>query len=235
MHGKPPPLPPPSPAALKIVCRDVQATLQDVADHPAPRARRIAATYARLYLEDPFLFAWFGLAAFVGTQIFNVLASPALAPLHPMMADGNIRIFQSMLTAALTFRRGLCPEGSLGPAFQLLHRADALARADLPAAAALVAAATRRISTIEQRDIVQPAYALLPRQLSPLVRRTFTFRLGYDSNAPVLRFQGTDPADVAQRLRFTLEEILPAYERRLREDPEWVRADLERIWAEDQA
>ncbi len=213
---------------------EAQAIIQDVIHEPGRRARRIYATYARFYLEDPFIFAWFGLAALVGSQIHNVLNTLATQPLHDMMADGNLRIYRSMAPAALTVKRGRLPEGSLARPFGLLRDADRALLTDPALASCLQAAAIRQISTLEQRDIVQPAYDLLPPPLLPLVTETFSFRLGYDSTAPVMRFKGTDPADPRQRLHFTLNEILPAFDRRLREDPEWVRADIARLWREDQ-
>lgn len=224
----------PPPGFHARIAAEAHAIIQDVINDPERRARRIYATYARFYLEDPFIFAWFGLAAFVGSQIHNVLNTSATRPLHAMMADGNLRIYHSMAPAALAFRRGWLPEGSLARPFGLLLEADRALLTDPARATCLQAAAIRKISTIEQRDIVQPAYERLPPQLLPVVRKTFSFRLGYDSTAPVLSFKGTNPADPGERLRFTLNDILPEFDRRIRQDPEWVRADIARLWRDDQ-
>jgi hypothetical protein len=197
-------------------------------DQPDPRALRISGLYASLYLEDPFLYNWFGLACFVSRQIHEVLALGGFG-LGEMLANGNLAIYQTMMPAALRLRDGQPVPGPLGPAMAQLQGAEALLLEQPNQAQAQADQAVITLCDIEQRQIVQPYYNQLPPIKRALLARVFAFRLGYDSAAPMLDFVGDDPANVEQRVTWMNNTILPVWKKWLGRDAEWVRADVDRV------
>lgn len=197
-------------------------------DQPAPRALRISGLYAALYLEDPFLYNWFGLACFVSRQIHEVLALGGFG-LKEMLSSGNLAIYQTMMPAALRLRDGQPVAEPLGPAIAQLHAAEGFLLAQPAQAQAQADQAVITLCDIEQRQIVQPCYDQLPSISRILLAKVFAFRLGYDSAAPMLEFVGDDPANVEQRVLWMNTTILPAWKQWLARDAEWVRADVDRI------
>lgn len=205
--------------------------LGEFRDRPQERALRIAGIYATIYLEDPFLFRWFGLAAFVARQVNVVLRGTALAmpEFYAMLAEGNLTIYRTMTAGALAFRDGELIAGDLESGYRKLMESDGLARTDLPGADALVQEALLELCEVEQAVIVQPLYEGLSMNLRHFMAQVYVFRLGFDTARPVLKFPGTDPGDLAQRRRWMTSEILPAFQRWQSESPEWLRADCERL------
>lgn len=197
-------------------------------EDPAPRALRIAAIYASLYLEEPLLHQWCGLAAFVARHVSMGLET-GLGSLQEHFADGNISIYQDIIPAFLAFRDGQPVSGRLGPGFDLSREADALARTDLAGAEAKAAAALWHFAVVEQTDMCQPAYDAMGwlgrRALRPFV----LFRFGYDTAAPILRFGGKDPTNLGERLQWVRETIAPAWTRHRQTHEAQIRADLDRI------
>jgi hypothetical protein len=207
---------------------EARALLGELLDKPEPRALKIAGIYAALYLEDPLVFIWHGLACFVARQVNLALAAPSLG-FDGFMGDGNLKIYTSMVGATLSFRRGEKVEGPLEGAFKKLKKARELVERDLMGAEALVEEAIGEQSVVEQRDILQPDYAQLPDIKEKILKQVFCFRLGYDSAAPVLLFNGKSPANLKQRLDWTSSVILPAWKKWRKESAEWVRADVNRV------
>lgn len=212
------------------------ALLGDTLHEPVSRSRRIVELYARMYLEEPFLNRWFGLACFVGRQIHWVLNSGEFAPhleLIQMLGRGNLVIYQSIMGATLQVRDGAPLSGPLAPGFSLLQEADRLAETDLEGAEAKVRRALSALCQVEQRVYVQPEYDTLPPAQYALLDRVFMFRLGFDTGAPVLRFRGKQIVNADIRCRWMEEEVLPVYLRWYDSRREWLRADVDRIrrWA----
>lgn len=212
------------------------ALLGDTAADPVARALRISALYATFFLEEPFLFRWGGIAAFVSYHIHAALQTPTitlsgvLSPdVHEALAAANGAIYDRLMPDWLRFREGLPVHQGMGPGFDELRRADLLVRTDPVAADAHVYAAVEAISRVEQADVVQP----LLDELAPAVQRAlapfYLFRLGLDSAAPTRRFPGTNPVDLDQRWRWTCEDVLPwawfQHQSRARE----LRADADRL------
>lgn len=209
------------------------AMLGDVADKPVPRSLRIAGLYAAFYLEDPFLHRWFGLACFVSRQVHYILDLDdhdlGNLGLPEMLAKGNLAIYSTIVPAALRFRRRERLSGSLAPGFDLLQEADILAGTDGKAAEVKVQQSLLALCDVEQRQIVQPHYNGLPRLTRSLLAHFFSFRLGYDSAGKVLLFDGTDPGDPDQRCNWMIKTILPAFDTWYHQDPEFLRADCDRL------
>ncbi len=205
--------------------------LGEFRDRPPERALRIAGIYATIYLEDPFLFRWFGLAAFVARQVNVVLRGTALTmpEFYSMLAEGNLTIYRTMTAGALAFRDGQVIGGDLESGYRKLMESDALARTDLEGADVLVQQALLELCEVEQAVIVQPLYEGLSMNLRHFMAQVYVFRLGFDTAQPVLKFPGTDPGELEQRRRWMTNEILPAFQRWQSASPEWLRADCERL------
>jgi hypothetical protein len=205
--------------------------LGEFRDRPPERALRIAGIYAAIYLEDPFLFRWFGLAAFVARQVNAVLLGTArtMPEFYTMLAEGNLKIYRTITAGALAYRDGVVISGDLESGYRKLGEGDRLARTDPAAADVLVQQALLELSEVEQAVIVQPLYDGLSLELRHFMAQVYVFRLGYDTAQPVLKFPGTDPGDLAQRRRWMTSEILPAFRRWQTESPEWLRSDCERL------
>jgi hypothetical protein len=208
------------------------ALLGDSLDLPVLRARRIAGLYAALYLEDPLLHQWGGLAAFVARHIHLAMES-AEGLYEGFVSQGNLDIYRATMPAFLRFRRRNDETGPLRRGFGLLLRADGIAARDPAFARRIAHRGLSLLTETEQREIVQPAYDRLgpiqARLLAPLLR----FRLGWDTACPVIDFDGSDPRQAEQRLHWANDEVLPRWQREFTERPERLRADLERVrrWA----
>jgi hypothetical protein len=198
-----------------------------VIDDPPRRARRIAALYASLYLEDPLLQSWAGLASFVSHEVALALAAPTVAA-HAL-ALGNLLIYRSMMPNLLRFRDGVAVEPALADGFALLQEADRVARHDGAAAAILAASAVDALSVVEQRDVAAAIYVAMSNRTAAVLSRVCLFRLGADSAAQVIHFHGSDIRVADQRIAWMREAILPAWERARRTRGEWLRADLDRV------
>jgi hypothetical protein len=144
-------------------------------------------------------------------------------------AAGNLAIYRDVTPAFLRFRDGVPVWGPLEPGFNALRRADLLARHDLRAAGAEVYEGLRRISHVEQGIICQPIYDAMTPPERALLRPFLLFRMGWDAASPIVRFDGEDPGDCAQRLAWVESEVLPAWSRLTASGPALVRADLDRI------
>lgn len=195
---------------------------------PAPRAMRIAAIYAALYLEEPLLHQWCGLAAFVARHISMGLETN-LGPLQRHFAQVNLGIYSDIVPAFLRFRDGQPVPGRLGPGFELCRQADLLARTDLAAAERAAAEALWLFAVIEQTDMCQPAYEEMGFIGRRLLRPFVLFRFGYDSAAPILKFDGRSPANLKERLTWVKSVVTPAWERFRHTNEGQIRADLDRI------
>ena len=197
-------------------------------DDPAPRARRIAGLYASLYLEDPLLHQWCGLASFVARHVGMGLESN-LGPLQEHFARTNLAIYSDIVPAFLRFRDRAAIPTKLAPAFGKLLEADEIARDDLDRGESVAAEALWDISVIEQRDICQPNYERMgwlgERLLAPFV----LFRFGYDSASPIVKFDGSSPSDLRQRLAWMADEVMPHWRAWRRANAEIIRADLDRV------
>lgn len=195
---------------------------------PAPRARRISAIYASLYLEDPLLYQWCGLASFVARHVSMGLETN-LGPLQEHFARTNLAIYSDIVPTILRFRDGLPITGKLAVGFRRLREADEVAVDDLPRAEALAAEALWDLSLVEQTDICQPGYDQMgwmgQRALAPFV----LFRFGYDSASPIVKFDGDRPSNLNERLKWMEEEVMPSWQRWHRANAETIRADLDRI------
>lgn len=195
-------------------------------DRPAERARRISGLYAAFFVEDPLLHTWFGLASFVSRNIAWALEHDT--PFGKLFADGNLELYQAFMPSLLRFRDGLDVPGVLGPGFAALREAGELARTDLDGAFAATAHALEAHTIVEQTAIVRELFDQMPAWQGPLLRPFFFFRLGWDSAAEVIRFDGFDPSDAAQRVTWLRAEILPKWEAARRTRLEWLRADCDR-------
>lgn len=209
-----------------------EALLGDSLHHPVARARRIAGLYAALYLEDPLLHQWGGLAAFVARHVHFALESTEGA-MERFMALGNMDIYRATMPAFLRFRERRPAVGPLRLGFGLLARADRAARVDLDFATRVADRGLALLTEVEQREIVQPAYDELAAWQSHLLAGFMRFRLGWDTAAPVFDFDGSDGRQPEQRLRWAREEVLPAWRRLVTERPDLARGDLDRLrrWA----
>ncbi|MCK6506853.1 hypothetical protein L6R53_26365 [Myxococcota bacterium] len=209
-----------------------EALLGDTLLRPVPRARRVAGLYAALYLEDPLLHQWGGLAALVARHVHLAMESTEGA-LERFMARGNLDIYRATMPAFLRFRRRAPAIGPLRDGFDLLLQADTMARQDLGQGQAMADRGLTLLAEVEQRDIVQPAYDELgpvqARLLAPFLR----FRMGWDPAAPLYDFDGTDPRQADQRVAWARREVLPAWRRLQQERPDLLRAELDRLrrWA----
>lgn len=197
-------------------------------DDPTPRALRISGLYALLYLEDPLLHAWCGLASFVALQVHRALAGPTFG-YRTMMAKANLDIYQAIVPSYLRLRDGAPIAGRMARPFVWIVEADRMARTDLPRALRASRDAVAELSRIEQTDVAQPVFATLTLWQRRTMRELFLFRLGLDSAAPVVRFPYKNPADLEQRLAFAREHVLPAWEAAQRDRAEWLRADCNRL------
>lgn len=204
------------------------ALLAPFQDEPPPRARRIAAIYAALYLEDPLLHQWCGLASFVSRHISMALETN-LGPLQDPFADGNLAIYAGVVPAFLRFRDGAPILGRIEVGFNALRRADLLARTDRVGAEALASLGLWEISEVEQTDICQPMYDRLSWLSRHLLAPFVLFRFGHDAAAPIVKFDGWNPVDLGARLRWVKNTVLPTWTHFHRENPEQIRADLDRI------
>lgn len=204
---------------------------------PAPRALRIAALYAAFYLEEPFLFRWGGIAAFVALHIHRALHLPVVSvgggvlseEVHAVLGEANLAIYERLVPDWLRFRDRVAVRGVMAAGFDDLRRADLDVATDPVGADAAVLRGVITLSRIEQREVVQP---LLDR-LAPEVQRGlapfYLFRLGLDSGAPLRRFTGNNPADFEQRWAWTERDVLPWCWRELDTRAEEVRADADRL------
>lgn len=199
---------------------------------PVARARRIYSVYAGFWLSDPLLYDWCGLAAFVGKKVWRVLELGIAGEFGGFVAKGNMLIYESIVPELLAFRQGDMRQSPLSPAFALLREADEIARTDLRSAVALARRASRHIAEVEQRRVVQPIYDQLPDAASVVMRPHFGFRLGNDSAARVMRFEGTNPASADERVDWCDQSLLPAWNAETDAAPERMRADLTRLWRE---
>ena len=215
-----------------VVSRDYEALahglLEPHADAPAPRARRIAAIYAALYLEDPLLHQWCGLASFVARQVYQGLET-GLGPLQDHFAKGNLAIYSDIVPAVLRFRDGRPVGGLLEAGFNALRRADGLARVSVSAAEAAGIEGLTQISMVEQEVVCQPIYDEMGPTLSRTLGPFVVFRLGHDTAALVLRFDARNPGDAAQRMGWVKRVVLPAWITLHRENEARIRADLDRV------
>lgn len=202
--------------------------LEPYADEPVARARRIAGIYATLYLEDPMLHQWCGLASFVARQVYMGLESQ-LGPLQDNFARGNLSIYMDVVPAFLRFRDGVPVRGPLEGGFNCLRRADQLARRDLNAAERQAELGLIALSSVEQRVVCQPIYDDMGDVASRLLAPFVLFRVGWDTASPVLRFDGDDPGEASQRMAWVLSTVLPCWNTWHRTWPERIRADMDRI------
>lgn len=197
-------------------------------DDPPRRSLRIAGIYGLLYLEEPLLHAWCGLAAFVALQVHRALAGPTFG-YRGMMAQANLEIYKAILPSFLRLRDGAPIAGPMARPFIWIVQADRLARTDLLHAQRVSREAVAELSRIEQTDVAQPIFATLSPWQRRAMRELFLFRLGLDSAAPVVRFPFRNPADLEQRLVFTRDYVLPAWDAAQAERAEWLRADCNRL------
>lgn len=202
--------------------------LEPHADEPVARARRIAGIYATLYLEDPLLHQWCGLAAFVARQVYFGLETN-LGPLQDNFARGNLSIYQDIVPAFLRFRDGVPVRGRLEAGFNLLRRADRAALRDASGAERLAEQGLLELARVEQREVCQPIYDDMGDVASRFIAPFVLFRVGWDTASPVLRFEGDDPGDPDQRMAWVLSHVLPCWSAWHRTWPERVRADLDRV------
>lgn len=203
-----------------------RALLDPCRDLPAARARRISGLYASFFLEDPLLHSWCGLAAFVARNVARALEQDT--PYNELLAEGNLRIYEVFLPNLLRFRDGVPATSGLEPGFSRLREAGRLARTDLEAARRAAAEGLDLLTVVEQGEILGDLFASIPAWQRPLLRPFFFFRMGWDTAAPVIAFDGTDPTDAAQRIAWLRAEILPRWEAVRRSHMEWLRADCDR-------
>lgn len=197
-------------------------------DQPVARAQRTSGLYAALYLEDPFLFYWCGLASFVARQVYRAL-EVSLPGYQKVLADGNKRIYEHIMPLLLQFRAQRRVDGQLGPLFERLAEAESLLLSDPARAFVLRDEVCGALSEYEQRNVVQEAYAPLPRFQRRFLAKVFCFRMSFDSAGEVIMYRGKDPTDVDERLSWMKATVLPAWARYSATHRELVRADCERI------
>ncbi len=223
-------------ARAQHVARDL---LAPHADDPAPRAHRIAAIYAACYLDEPFLGSWFGLATFVARQVYYALeADPP--PWQKMMADGNLRIYSTVVPAWLCYRAGFVVPAPLAEAFSTFTRADeALDRSpddptqpgDDAVAHALAEEALDELCRVEQRVMLQPTYDALDPVWRPPLRALFGFRLGLAPSSRVIAWDGAfgDPWVADDRTAWMTARVLPAWREARERDMGLIRAEVDRV------
>lgn len=226
-------------AAVYRILRRMGDYLTDALDMLAPhmrdptrRAQRIYGIYAALYLEEPLLHAWCGLASFVGRKVYRILEVGTAGVFDGFLAEGNMAIYRNLVPELLCFRAGDARQSRLSSALAQLRLADQVANADLTQAERLADAALVRISEVEQRDIVQPVYDRVPEEKQLVLATQFAFRMGADTAGPVVRFTGNNPANVDERMQFVYDDVLPHWRAWTKREPERVRADVTRLWRE---
>lgn len=194
--------------------------------HPAARARRIVAVYASFYQLDPLLFAWCGLAAYVGRRVYEVL--DAGVPFgRDELEEGNVAVYRSMISNFVAFRWGSSsPTPELAAAFNELRVADQIAGENLAAARAFSAAATLQASTFEQVHVVQPLFDRLGRSERRVLAAHLGFRMGRDSAAPFLQCAG-DGTLAEIRCEWMRETVLPKWFAYSLQNDAMVKADME--------
>lgn len=202
--------------------------LGDTLDDPPDRARRIAAVYAALYLEDPLVHQWCGLAAFVARHIGMGLEAN-LGPLQAPFARGNLAVYRDVVPEFLRFRDGAPVRGELEGAFNQLRRADQVALRDLDAAEAHAWRGLIDMSVVEQTVMCQPVYDEMGETGSMFLQPFCMFRMGFDTAAPILHFEGWNPGDLAQRMAWVKGTLLPAWASWRQDHGEQLRADLDLI------
>ena len=195
---------------------------------PAARALRISGVYAALYLHDPFLYAWCGLACFVSRRVRQALDLRG-GGYQDMLAGGNRAIYASIVPALLALRAGDAWQGRLSQAVAWLRDADRVAATDLASARVLRDRAVKEISTVEQVEIVQPFYDDLPELKQWALKAVFGVRLGWDSAAPQQFFPGDNPTVAADRMAWIDGTVLPWFARLSDERPESLRSDVDRV------
>lgn len=205
-----------------------ESLVADFDDRPAERALRISGLYAAIWMEDPFLFRWAGLACWVSVQVHRALAGPNLG-LGASLAYANRRIWASIAPDLLCFRDGGEPDGALGPGFRALRHAESLLVTDPLGAEREARAALLLHADIEQRRVVQPVYATMSETERRTLAPIFAFRLGLDTAAPILRFPGEDPTDVEARMAWVRQDILPAWNHATATRHEALRSDADRL------
>ncbi len=198
----------------------------------AERSRRIYGVYAALYLEEPLLHAWCGLASFVGRKVHRVLEVGTAGLFDGFLAEGNMAIYRNLVPELLCFRAGNARQSRLSVALEQLRRADTTAATNQVEARALADDALGRISEIEQCDVVQPVYDRVPEEKQLVLAKQFAFRLGADTAGPVLKFTGKNPANAGERMAFVRGTVLPHWQAWTTREPERVRADVTRLWRE---
>ncbi len=204
-----PPLDPP--AAVDPDLDRARALLDGTDAHPVQRARRIAGLFAALYVEEPLLHQWCGLACFVARHIHDAMTTPE--PLYfQFMAEGNRRIYEAMMPAFLRFRDRRPDPGPMATAFQTLRSADQAALANLRLGEELALTGMRQLAEHEQGVVIQPAYDRLPGLPAHILAPLMRFNLGWDSAAPEIGFDGDDPREAAQRIAWATTEVLPAWQ-----------------------
>lgn len=232
MSPTPAPSPPPDPFLAQA-----EGLLGPTLEDPVPRALRIAGLYAAFFLEEPFQFRWGGIACFVSWHIHKALQAPDLGVddalfgvgVHEVLADANLTIFRNVVPAWLRFRAGVPVKGPMGEGFDRLRAADERLLREPAWALAEMEEATCAFCRVEQEEVVQPRLARLPRIVQDGLAPLYQFRLGWDTAAPVIRFHGDNPADLAQRWAWTIDEVLPRYHAWLATHAEEHRADCDRL------
>jgi hypothetical protein len=146
-----------------------------------------------------------------------------------MMAEANVAIYRAIVPSFLRLRDGLPPEGRMAEPFRWLAQADEAICDEPIRARSLVREAVAEISRVEQTEVAQPIFSTLSWWQRRGMRELFLFRLGFDSAAPVVRFPYRNPADLRQRMRFTRELVLPAWDGAQAGRMEWLRADCNRL------
>jgi hypothetical protein len=208
--------------------RLTEGLLAPWADEPLQRSRRICGIYAAIWLEDPLLHAWFGLAFFVARQVTLALRDRSLvtAPYDRFFAEGNAAIFRYIVPDWLRWRDGVPITSTLSAPFTRLSRARAATAWDeIPA---LAREALLLMARAEQTEVVQPHFDArfsgvgLRRHL---LARGFHVRL--DSGAPILPFDGKDPAVLDQRIGWMERKILPAWWAAVEERGEKMRREAD--------
>lgn len=206
--------------------------LGDTLHEPVRRAQRIAGLYAALYLEDPLLHQWGGLASFVARHVHEAMEGAA-GMYEAFMAEGNLVIYEATMPAFLRLRDGRPAHGPLRHGFALLARADRITHTHLALGERVARRALSILTRIEQVDIVQPAYDRLGRVDALFLAQLMRFRMGWDTAAPVIDFDGSDGRVAHERLAWANDEVLPAWHRARDEHPAWLRGDIDRVrrWA----
>lgn len=221
--------------------RDYEATaealISDVLHDPPVRALRVAGIYAALFLEEPFLFVWGGVACFVAAYLHHVLvltetrAEDAVIgeDVNRLIGDIGLDIYRNILPDYLRFRDGVGVTGRLGEAFAQMRAADEALGASTDAGFEQMRGALVALCRVEQEEIAQPHFASLPLGVQRRLEPFYLFRLGADSAAPVLRFTGENPCNFAERWAWTEQRVLPAYLHVWRTNGQGLRAEADRL------